>query len=146
MESLSLTDRQTALHILDRIEEAINTVQIRNSVIRNADDFLLTPEGREKLDAACMVIEAIGESFKNLDKLTKFDLLPLYPSIEWKEVKGVRDVIELCQGTGSNYKSKVVIIMPRDWYLTYLITQALFDKFLIGKFGSTKKCCIFAAN
>ena len=33
-----------------------------------------------------------------------------------------------------------------DWYLTYLITQALFDKFLIGKFGSTKKCCIFAAN
>jgi len=93
MESLSLTDRQTALHILDRIEEAINTVQIRNLVIRNADDFLLTPEGREKLDAACMVIEAIGESFKNLDKLTKFDLLPLYPSIEWKEVKGVRDVI-----------------------------------------------------
>ena len=34
-----------------------------------------------------------GESFKNLDKLTKFDLLPLYLSIEWKEVKGVRDVI-----------------------------------------------------
>lgn len=93
MESLSSNDIQTALHILDRIEEAINTVILRNSVIRNADDFLLTPEGKEKLDAACMVIEAIGESFKNLDKLTKFDLLPLYPSIEWKEVKGVRDVI-----------------------------------------------------
>ena len=40
-----------------------------------------------------MVIEAIGESFKNLDKVTDFELLPLYPSIEWKEVKGVRDVI-----------------------------------------------------
>lgn len=93
MEFLSLNDRQTALHILSRIEEAINTVQIRNAVIRSADDFLLTPEGREKLDAACMVIEAIGESFKNLDKLTNNELLPLYPSIEWKEVKGVRDVI-----------------------------------------------------
>ena len=93
MESLSSNDRQTALHILDKIEEAINTVKIRNAAIRNADDFLLTPVGREKLDAACMVIEAIGESFKNLDKLTKFKLLPLYPSIEWKEVKGVRDVI-----------------------------------------------------
>ena len=68
MESLSSNDIQTALHILDRIEEAINTVILRNSVIRNADDFLLTPEGKEKLDAACMVIEAIGESFKNLDK------------------------------------------------------------------------------
>ena len=61
--------------------------------IRTPDDFLLTPEGREKLDAACMVIEAIGESIKNLDKITNNELLPLYPSIEWKEVKGVRDVI-----------------------------------------------------
>ena len=93
MESLSSNDRQTALHILDKIEEAINTVKIRNAVIRNADDFLLTPVGREKLDAACMVIEAIGESFKNLDKVTNYELLPLYPSVEWKEVKGVRDVI-----------------------------------------------------
>ena len=93
MESLSSIDRQTALHILGRIEEAINTVQIRNKIIRCADDFLMTPEGKEKLDAACMVIEAIGESFKNLDKLTNNELLPLYPSIEWKEVKGVRDVI-----------------------------------------------------
>jgi len=93
MESLSSIDRQTALHILNRIEEAINTVQIRNTAIHSADDFLLTPEGKEKLDAACMVIEAIGESFKNLDKLTNNELLPLFPSIEWKEVKGVRDVI-----------------------------------------------------
>ena len=58
MESLSSIDRQTALHILNRIEEAINTVLVRNMVIRTPDDFLLTPEGKEKLDAACMVIEA----------------------------------------------------------------------------------------
>ena len=93
MESLSSTNRQTALHILDKIEEAINTVQIRNRLIHCADDFLLSPEGKEKLDAACMVIEAIGESFKNLDKVTNYRLLPLYPAIEWREVKGVRDVI-----------------------------------------------------
>ena len=37
--------------------------------------------------------EAIGESFKQLDKVTNNELLPLYPSIEWREVKGVRDVI-----------------------------------------------------
>ena len=54
---------------------------------------MLSPEGKEKLDAACMVIEAIGESFKQLDKVTNNELLPLYPSIEWREVKGVRDVI-----------------------------------------------------
>ena len=68
MESLFSINKQTALHILDRIEEAINTVQIRNKDIRTADDYLLSPEGKEKLDAACMVIEAIGESLSNLTR------------------------------------------------------------------------------
>ena len=44
-----------ALHILDRIENAIKTVQMRNRSIISADDYLLSPEGMEKLDAACMV-------------------------------------------------------------------------------------------
>lgn len=93
MGSLSSNNKEMALHILDRIENAIKTVQMRNRSIISADDYLLSPEGMEKLDAACMVIEAIGESFKNLDKVTNYELLPLYPSVEWKEVKGVRDVI-----------------------------------------------------
>ena len=93
MEFSSSINKPTVLHVLDRIEEAIGTVQTRNSVIHSADDYLLSPEGKEKLDAACMVIEAIGESFKQLDKLTNYELLPLYPSVEWREVKGVRDVI-----------------------------------------------------
>lgn len=49
MESLSSINKQMALHILDKIGEAINTVQTRNKVIRKADDYLLSPEGKEKL-------------------------------------------------------------------------------------------------
>ena len=49
MESLSSINKQTALHILEKIEEAIATIQIRNQLIRSADDFLLSPEGREKM-------------------------------------------------------------------------------------------------
>ena len=59
MEFLSLIDKQAVLHVLDRIDEAIDTVKTRNKSILSADDFLSTPEGKEKLDAACMVIEAI---------------------------------------------------------------------------------------
>ena len=36
------------------------------------------------------------ESLSSINKQTalpNYELLPLYPSIEWKEVKGVRDVI-----------------------------------------------------
>lgn len=40
------------------------------------------------LDATCMLLIAIGESLKNLDKTTDGLLLPTYPSIPWKNVKG----------------------------------------------------------
>jgi uncharacterized protein with HEPN domain len=40
-----------------------------------------------------MLLIAIGESLKNLDKVTEGRLLPTYPSIPWKHVKGMRDII-----------------------------------------------------
>ena len=93
MEYLSSDKKILALNNLKNIENAILKLKQRNVSIHSAEDYLSSAEGQEKLDAACMVIEAIGESFKNLDKLTDYKLLPLYPSIEWKAVKGVRDVI-----------------------------------------------------
>ncbi|MBV5278793.1 MAG: DUF86 domain-containing protein [Campylobacteraceae bacterium] len=55
--------------------------------------FLDNEEGIEKLDAICMQIIAIGESVKNLDKITEKKLLSQYPDIAWKEVAGMRDII-----------------------------------------------------
>lgn len=78
---------------LSNIEVAITRLQERTVQVHSADDFRLSPWGMEKLDAACMVLIAIGESVKTLDKLTQKKLLPTYPSIEWKGVMGVRDVI-----------------------------------------------------
>jgi uncharacterized protein with HEPN domain len=49
--------------------------------------------GTEKLDAICMQLIAIGEALKNLDKITNDSLLPKYPEIDWKKVKGMRDII-----------------------------------------------------
>ena len=40
-----------------------------------------------------MVIIALGEAVKTLDKLTDRKLLPTYPSIEWKEIMGARDIM-----------------------------------------------------
>ena len=40
-----------------------------------------------------MLLIAIGEGLKNLDKVTEGKLLPTYPSIPWKQVKGLRDII-----------------------------------------------------
>ena len=78
---------------LKNIETAITRLQERTVQIHTVDDFLLSPFGMEKLDAACMVIIALGEAVKTLDKLTNKELLPTYPSVEWKKVMGARDIM-----------------------------------------------------
>ena len=45
------------------------------------------------LDILEDILSAIGESLKNLDKTTNGVLLPTYPSIPWKNVKGLRDIV-----------------------------------------------------
>jgi uncharacterized protein with HEPN domain len=78
---------------LKNIDTAITRLQERSLEIQSVNDYLTSPIGMEKLDAACMVLIALGESVKTLDKLTDKKLLPTYPSIDWKGVMGVRDVI-----------------------------------------------------
>ncbi len=40
-----------------------------------------------------MKLIAVGESLKNIDKITNKKLLSKYPHIEWKEIKGIRDIL-----------------------------------------------------
>ncbi len=93
MESTSSIDKELVRHILLRIDDAITTLKERNATIHSGDDFAMSPSGMEKLDAACMLLIAIGESIKSLDKNTNKELLSTYPSIKWKEIMGVRDII-----------------------------------------------------
>ena len=93
MESISSENLPIVSHTLDQIELAIERLQERTKNIQTVDEFLSTPGGMEKLDAACMVLIAIGESIKNLDKVSEGKLLPLYPSIPWKKVMGIRDIM-----------------------------------------------------
>lgn len=86
-------DAELIVEILTQVEQAIEVVRQRFSPINSADDFLDSPEGLEKLDSICMKLIAIGESVKNIDKHTHSALLPKYPEIDWKGVKGVRDII-----------------------------------------------------
>ena len=93
MESLSSENKALALDVLYDIQSAIERIQERTKNIRSADDFLSSSEGMTLLDATCLLLIAVGESLKNLDKVTDGKLLPTYPSIPWKQVKGLRDII-----------------------------------------------------
>ncbi|MBQ9677778.1 MAG: DUF86 domain-containing protein [Prevotella sp.] len=91
---LESTDKIVIVYeTLKNIETAILRIQERTKEIKSVDDFLFSPAGMEKLDATCMVLLAIGESVKALDKYTDRQLLPTYPTIDWKGIMGVRDII-----------------------------------------------------
>ena len=93
MESLSSENKNIALDILSDIHSAIDRLQERTINIHSVNDFLDSPQGMILLDATCMLLIAIGESLKNLDKVTEGKLLPTYPTIPWKQIKGMRDII-----------------------------------------------------
>ena len=86
-------NRELLLIILKQILEAIHKINYRIRNIESASDFSNSPEGMEKLDSICMQFIAIGESFKNIDKITNGSFLTGYPGIDWKGVKGFRDII-----------------------------------------------------
>lgn len=86
-------DKELASHILDRILHSAETILTRFQNIKDVGDFTNTAAGMEKFDSICMQLIAIGESLKNLDKVTDGELLPNYPKIDWKKAKGLRDII-----------------------------------------------------
>lgn len=93
MVSLSSESQSIALDILEDILSAIERLEERTKDIHSVDDFLSSASGMVLLDATCMLLIAIGESLKNLDKVTNGELLPTYPSVPWKNVKGLRDIV-----------------------------------------------------
>jgi uncharacterized protein with HEPN domain len=93
MVFLSSESQSIALDILEDILSAIERLEERTKDIHSVDDFLSSASGMVLLDATCMLLIAIGESLKNLDKVTNGELLPTYPSVPWKNVKGLRDII-----------------------------------------------------
>jgi uncharacterized protein with HEPN domain len=86
-------DKALVLEILSQIQKSARTIIKRFEPIHSAEDFTGSEAGLEKLDAICMQLIAIGESLKNLDKITNQSLLPQYSQIDWKRAKGLRDII-----------------------------------------------------
>jgi len=86
-------DRELVLEILSQIKNSLETILYRFEPIEWIEDFTDSPWGMEKLDSICMQLIAIGEGVKKIDKITKGSLFSKYPQIDWKGVKGMRDII-----------------------------------------------------
>jgi len=86
-------DRGLLCEKLSQVADALARVTRRFRNIHSADDFLDSEQGLDMLDSICMMLIAVGENFKSIDKQTDGKLLEQYPEVNWKGVKGVRDVI-----------------------------------------------------
>lgn len=88
-----MPDHQLVTEVISQILTAITRIERRAANIHAASDFLATETGIDMLDSIAMMLIAIGESCKNLDKITGGALLARYPEVDWKGAKGMRDVI-----------------------------------------------------
>ena len=86
-------DQELVREVLRQIESAAIKIIERFKVIHNVSDFTDNPDGVEKMDAISMRLIVVGESLKNLDKITSGTLLPRYPEVDWKKAKGMRDIL-----------------------------------------------------
>lgn len=86
-------DKALVLEILRQLHTAAVTILQRFEPVKSVEDFTDSFAGMEKLDSICMLLLAIGEGLKNLDKITAGTLLAQYPQVDWKRAKGLRDII-----------------------------------------------------
>jgi len=78
--------------ILKKVQKALTKIEKRFRQVLDAD-FFRTEDGEERLDGICMLFEAVGESFSQIDKVSNKTFLSRYPEINWKRVIGLRHII-----------------------------------------------------
>ena len=78
---------------LKRIASTIERIINNSKTIDDSQYYVLSPAGMERLESTCMLLLAIGESIKGIDKMTQKQLLPNYPEVDWKGAMGIRDII-----------------------------------------------------
>ena len=90
MRSIS---KEILIDLLELILEKATLVINRNQSITCAQDFLTSPDRMEKFDAACMLIQVVGETAKKIDDRTSSLLFAHYPQVYWRGVFGCRNII-----------------------------------------------------
>ena len=90
---MQYTSKSIAIEYLEKKKKKAELVIQRNEYILSYHDFLISPDRMEKFDAACMLIQVIGETAKKIDDWTNKQLFINYPEVYWRGVFGCRNII-----------------------------------------------------
>ncbi|MBS6239138.1 MAG: DUF86 domain-containing protein [Bacteroides sp.] len=90
---MQYSSKENVIECLTIIIEKSNLVIERNEKITSFHDFLSSSTNMEKFDAACMLIQVIGETARKIDDWTVSKLFSNYPQVYWKGVFALRNII-----------------------------------------------------
>ena len=93
MESLSFDNLEIIRETLLNIRKSIALLTEWNKDVKSTDEWNASPMGMQKLAANCMLIEAIGEAVKQIDKRAGRAFLDQRPEIPWQDVMSMRNHI-----------------------------------------------------
>lgn len=85
--------KEHVLHLLQKVKQTLERIISNSETIESYHFYYRTSAGMERLESTCMLLIAIGESIKGIDKLTGKELLWQYPEVDWKGAMGIRDII-----------------------------------------------------
>lgn len=86
-------DKELVINILQQCLIALDKIIYRFEAINEPTDFTSSKKGMERLDSICMLLIALGENIKKVDKITSKTLFIQFPMIDWKGIMGLRDII-----------------------------------------------------
>lgn len=90
---MSSQQRELVVHTLRQIRSAIIDLREWNKNVSSMEELMLSSDGMQRLAGNCMLIQAVGEGFKQIDKRTEGRLLPMRSDIPWRQIMGMRDRI-----------------------------------------------------
>ena len=110
-------DKELVVEKLTQISDALDRVARRFEGIKSAEDFLASEQGLDMLDGICMMLIAVGENFKSIDRMTERKILTQYPDVNWRGVKGVHwpsslKLIFYLLQKGNGFKQSVQLKSP----------------------------------
>ena len=86
-------DTQLLIERLTSVLEALERIPRRFADITTPSDFTDTAAGVDRMDAICMILIAVGEEFKAIDRKTEGKLLSCYSEANWRGIMGLRDFL-----------------------------------------------------
>ena len=78
--------------ILENVQRALMTIEKRFREVPDAE-FFRSEAGEERRDGICMLFQAAGEAFRQIDDRTNKTFLSRYPEMIWKDIIGFRNII-----------------------------------------------------